>query len=82
LTGGTPVLLVSDQNYEHLFKANAPPEIPPPMPAPGARGQPGPRHSHYVQSKVVRARERIEAEMNISAEEPPPPTSEPTAGTS
>ncbi|KAH9978701.1 hypothetical protein BGW80DRAFT_1280502, partial [Lactifluus volemus] len=61
------------QNYEHLFKANAPPEIPPPMPAPGARGQPGPRHSHYVQSKVVRARERIEAEMNISAEEPPPP---------
>lgn len=73
-----------DQNYEHLFKANAPPEVPP-TPAPGARGTPTSRHSHYLQSKVVRARERIEAELAIAAEEPPsrpPPTSEPTAGTS
>lgn len=72
------------QNYEHLFKANAPPEVPP-TPAPGARGTPTSRHSHYLQSKVVRARERIEAELAIAAEEPPsrpPPTSEPTAGTS
>ncbi|KAI0256029.1 hypothetical protein BJV78DRAFT_1168718 [Lactifluus subvellereus] len=72
------------QNYEYLFKANAPPETPP-QPTPGARGPPASRHSHYLQSKVVRARERIEAEMKISAEEPPstpPPTSEPTTGTS
>ncbi|KAH9998487.1 Pam16-domain-containing protein, partial [Russula compacta] len=50
------------QNYEHLFKANAPPEVPP---------TPAPRHSHYLQSKVVRARERIEAEMKVASEEPP-----------
>lgn len=42
------------QSYEHLFKANAPP-------APkGAAG--GGAGSFYMQSKVVRARERIEAE--------------------
>lgn len=28
-----------------------------------------PSHSHYLQSKVVRARERIEAEMKVAAEE-------------
>jgi len=73
------------QSYEHLFKANSPPEVPPKA-TPGARGAPTSRHSHYLQSKVVRARERIEAEAEIAAaEEPPsrpPRTSEPTAGAS
>ncbi|KAH9007966.1 Pam16-domain-containing protein [Lactarius deliciosus] len=70
------------RNYEHLFKANASPEAPPKTGS-GSRGMATPRHSHYLQSKVVRARERIEAELKIEAEEPPsppPPTSEPTAG--
>jgi mitochondrial import inner membrane translocase subunit TIM16 len=64
------------QNYEHLFKANAPAEVPPTN-APGGRGAAIPRHSHYLQSKVVRARERIEAELEIAREEPPaePPAS-------
>ncbi|KAI0066069.1 hypothetical protein BV25DRAFT_1879062 [Artomyces pyxidatus] len=72
------------QNYEHLFKANSPPAAPP-KPVPGARHAP-PTNSHYLQSKVVRARERIEAEMKIAAEEPPqaPPAGDagPTAGKS
>jgi len=59
------------QNYEHLFKANAPAEAPPTNGA-GGRGAAGiPRHSHYLQSKVVRARERIEAELEMAREEPP-----------
>jgi mitochondrial import inner membrane translocase subunit TIM16 len=47
-----------------------------------------PLHSHYLQSKVVRARERIEAELKVAEEDaaaadpgsrpkdppPPPPT--------
>ncbi|KAF8502109.1 Pam16-domain-containing protein, partial [Russula emetica] len=62
------------QNYEHLFKANAPAEAPPTN-APGGRGGATiPRHSHYLQSKVVRARERIEAELEMAREEPPPTT--------
>ncbi|KAI0266708.1 Pam16-domain-containing protein [Gloeopeniophorella convolvens] len=64
------------QNYEHLFKANAPPEAPP-KPAAGSRGAPAPRQSHYLQSKVVRARERIEAELKVAAEEPPSPPTPP-----
>lgn len=60
-----------DQNYEHLFKANAPAEAPPTN-APAGRGAAIPRHSHYLQSKVVRARERIEAELEIAGEEEPP----------
>jgi import inner membrane translocase subunit TIM16 len=80
------VLVYGDQSYEHLFKANSPPEVAPTA-APGgtARGTPTPRHSHYLQSKVVRARERIEAEVKIGAEEPPssaPRTPDPTAGAS
>ncbi|KAN0114119.1 hypothetical protein V8E52_007095 [Russula decolorans] len=59
------------QNYEHLFKANAAAEASPTN-APGGRGAAAiPRHSHYLQSKVVRARERIEAELEIAREEPP-----------
>lgn len=46
------------QNYEHLFSVNSPPAEPP------ARPSKGPTHSHYLLSKVVRARERIEAELN------------------
>jgi len=61
------------RNYEQLFKANAPPEAPPKT---APRSMATPRHSHYLQSKVVRARERIEAELKIAAEEPPPATSD------
>ncbi|KAF8482967.1 hypothetical protein DFH94DRAFT_730955 [Russula ochroleuca] len=61
------------KNYEHLFKANAPPEVPPTN-APSGRGTGISRHSHYLQSKVVRARERIEAELEIAKEDPPTPS--------
>ncbi|KAJ7287616.1 hypothetical protein C8J57DRAFT_1284427 [Mycena rebaudengoi] len=59
------------ENYEHLFKANSPPAKPP-------AGPPGKQpsiitHSHYLQSKVVRARERIEAEFPSAKSPPPPP---------
>jgi import inner membrane translocase subunit TIM16 len=64
------------QNYEQLFKANAPPET---LPKTTPRSMATPRHSHYLQSKVVRARERIEAEWKIAAEEPPPATSDSTS---
>ncbi|KAH9485352.1 Mitochondrial import inner membrane translocase subunit tim16 [Psilocybe cubensis] len=52
------------KNYEHLFKANSPPP-PPEKPVPGKKAV-APTHSHYLQSKVFRARERIEAEMKIA----------------
>lgn len=63
------------QNYEHLFATNAPP-------APkGKTG--GGSGSFYVQSKIVRARERIEAEwkevakafeqQKAAKDQPPPP---------
>lgn len=58
------------KHYEHLMKANSPPAAAPakkPTPSRSA----GQYHSHYLQSKVVRAQERIEAEMKI-AEEPAP----------
>ncbi|KAJ7497215.1 Pam16-domain-containing protein [Mycena latifolia] len=69
------------ESYEHLFKANSPP----PKPAPGK--QPSIiSHSHYIQSKVVRARERIEAELAQAKPEtpgpevppPPPPQAPPS----
>ncbi|KIM69313.1 hypothetical protein SCLCIDRAFT_1208713 [Scleroderma citrinum Foug A] len=56
------------KNYEHLFKANSPRPAPDP-PASGQRAgkQPAPpTYSHYLQSKVVRARERIEAETKLA----------------
>ncbi|KAN0134030.1 Pam16 domain containing protein [Lactarius tabidus] len=59
------------RNYEHLFKANASAEAPPKTGS-NARSMATPRHSHYLQSKVVRARERIEAELKIAAEETEP----------
>ncbi|KAN0091252.1 hypothetical protein V8E55_004818 [Tylopilus felleus] len=59
------------KNYEHLFKVNSPRPAPDP-PASGSRPsrpQPPPPHSHYLQSKVVRAHERIEAEMRVARED-------------
>lgn len=47
------------QNYEHLFATNAPP-------APKGKSGGG-SGSFYVQSKIVRARERIEAEWKEAA---------------
>ena len=80
------------QNYDHLFKMNSPASAPPPSEAPTPRSAAGkqpvlPFHSHYLQSKVVRARERIEAELKVAEEDaaaagdpgsrpqdPPPPS--------
>ncbi|CCL99079.1 uncharacterized protein FIBRA_01092 [Fibroporia radiculosa] len=68
------------QHYEHLFKANSPPSAPP-KPAAGTKQSAPPTYSHYVQSKVLRARERIEAEMesgqDLSTTAPPSSTSPP-----
>ncbi|KZW00258.1 hypothetical protein EXIGLDRAFT_711427 [Exidia glandulosa HHB12029] len=86
------------QHYEHLFQANAPPvAAEAKAAAEGAAGGAqqgrffnsrgaGPRyHSIYLQSKIVRARERIEAETKLAEEahetvpeqpeQPPPPPS-------
>ncbi|KAF9519238.1 hypothetical protein BS47DRAFT_1375149 [Hydnum rufescens UP504] len=52
------------EHYEHLYKANAPPVIDPPPP----KNSP-PMHSHYLLSKVVRAKERMEAEVKLTSEE-------------
>ncbi|GFZ51076.1 hypothetical protein JCM24511_08834 [Saitozyma sp. JCM 24511] len=60
------VSIAGMRSYERIFKANGPP----PEPAPTASGkQPagtarkkGTTHSHYLQSKVFRALERIQAE--------------------
>ncbi|KAF5322752.1 hypothetical protein D9619_001826 [Psilocybe cf. subviscida] len=54
------------KNYEHLFKINSPP----PPPEKGAKPAAGKKtlayYSHYLQSKVVRARERLEAESKLA----------------
>ncbi|KAG9126206.1 hypothetical protein FRC07_004424 [Ceratobasidium sp. 392] len=61
------------KRYEILFKQNSPPA--PPEKASGAavaaasKKTPIPNWSHYLQSKVVRARERLEAEMQVAAED-------------
>ncbi|KIK67063.1 hypothetical protein GYMLUDRAFT_69258 [Collybiopsis luxurians FD-317 M1] len=80
------------KHYEHLFKANEPPPSPPKPTTPSPRGKSIAQYqSHYIQSKVVRARERIEAENKMIAEtdsaadtssesHPPPPP--PTPGSS
>ncbi|KAI0374162.1 protein transporter [Pilatotrama ljubarskyi] len=61
------------QNYEHLFKANSPPEKPPKV---TSGKTPPPTHSHYLQSKVVRAKERLDAELkaDLAEESTPPPS--------
>ncbi|KAI5452448.1 mitochondrial import inner membrane translocase subunit TIM16 [Naganishia albida] len=63
------------KNYEHLFKANAPPEppkapeTPAPQPTRASRAkQSKPVYSHYLQSKVYRALERIKAERTEEGE--------------
>jgi len=56
------------KNYEHLFKVNAP--LPKPDKPPTGKQSTLPSHSHYLQSKVFRARERIEAELKVG--DPPP----------
>lgn len=66
-------MLILAKNYEHLFKANSLPDpsaaSATPNAAAGARKTaPSRFHSHYIQSKVVRARERIEAELKIAQE--------------
>ncbi|KAG6813641.1 hypothetical protein H0H92_008878 [Tricholoma furcatifolium] len=77
------------KNYEHLFKANSPA----PAPEKPVRGKAlPPSNSHYLQSKVFRARERIEAELkqgespatpDVTTQTPPPPPPEaPGAGKS
>ncbi|KAH8119075.1 protein transporter [Phellopilus nigrolimitatus] len=53
------------RNYEHLFKANSPP---PPPEKPTTGRVKSPFWSHYLQSKVVRAKERIEAEAKLALE--------------
>ncbi|VDC02761.1 unnamed protein product [Peniophora sp. CBMAI 1063] len=68
------------KHYEHLFKANSPQPAKKAAAKPAAgskQAPPPPAHSIYVQSKVVRARERIEAELK-AGEEPtvPPPTAD------
>ena len=60
--------MLSCQNYEHLFKVNAP--LPKPDKPLTGKQTTLPSHSHYLQSKVFRARERIEAELKVG--DPPP----------
>jgi import inner membrane translocase subunit TIM16 len=72
------------QNFETIFKANGPPAEPTTPPKPTASGSKQtpttresrkskqPQYSHYLQSKVYRALERIKAERDSGA--PPPPT--------
>ncbi|KAG5642439.1 hypothetical protein DXG03_002785 [Asterophora parasitica] len=74
------------KNYEHLFKANSPAPPPEkPVKLPKGKTLP-PTNSHYLQSKVVRARERIEAELKLGeppaapAAESPAPGAAPGAG--
>ncbi|KAG8711814.1 hypothetical protein FRC11_001770 [Ceratobasidium sp. 423] len=60
------------KRYETLFKQNSPP--PPPEPESAAaksKKTQVPSWSHYLQSKVVRARERLEAEAQVEAEDGP-----------
>jgi import inner membrane translocase subunit TIM16 len=57
--------------FEHLMKANSPP-APPATPAAAPKGRTRasgpPAHSHYLQSKVVRAIERLRAEEEAAAQ--------------
>jgi len=69
------------ERYHHSFKINSPPEAAPANPdAPPSRSRKTlqKHHSHYLQSKVVRARERIEAELKLQEVPPPEPPSEST----
>jgi import inner membrane translocase subunit TIM16 len=83
---------MSLQNYEHLFKINSPPPKPE---QPAAVKQTQIYHSLYLQSKVFRALERLEAEVKLASQEaaqksaeatstqpppPPPPPESPPQG--
>src|SRR5882724_8351842 len=62
LSFGLLTITHSSQNYEHLYKANSPPGSTTPNPKPaGSHALQQPAHSHYLQSKVVQAHERIQA---------------------
>lgn len=61
------------QHYEHMWKANAPPAAPTKPTAHSGKKAVPPAYSHYLQSKVFRARERIEAEQKALASEVEPP---------
>jgi len=82
-------LNVSLQHYEHLFKINSPL---PKAEQPAAGKQTQTYHSHYLQSKIFRALERLEAETKLTTQEeaqksgeamsppPPPPPESPHQG--
>ncbi|KDN45190.1 hypothetical protein RSAG8_05105, partial [Rhizoctonia solani AG-8 WAC10335] len=59
------------KRYEALFKQNSPPPPPESGSAAKSKKAPAPAWSHYLQSKVVRARERLEAEAQVAAEDGP-----------
>jgi import inner membrane translocase subunit TIM16 len=77
------------QHHDHLFKINSPPPKPD-KPVAGKQAQI--YHSHYLQSKVYRALERLEAETKSTSQEaaqesaeapttqPPPPPEAPRQG--
>ncbi|KAH6914086.1 Pam16-domain-containing protein [Coprinopsis sp. MPI-PUGE-AT-0042] len=69
------------KNYEHLFKANSPPAKPEKVikAAPGKAG--APTYSHFLQSKVVRAKERWEAELKLGTQPAAAEAAEATAQT-
>jgi import inner membrane translocase subunit TIM16 len=87
----TPIchINLSLQNYEHLFKVNS---LPPKVEQPPAGKQTQIYHSHYLQSKIFRALERLEAESKLASQEtvqnsgeatppkPPPPPESPNQG--
>lgn len=54
-TTADPRLLLPRQNFDHLFAANNP-----------LTKEGKPHSSHYLQSKIVRAKERIEAEVMLA----------------
>ncbi|KAK6909164.1 hypothetical protein L486_01180 [Kwoniella mangroviensis CBS 10435] len=67
---------VIQKHYDSIFTANGPPTVKPEThttPSSSAKkSSRTPTHSHYLQSKVFRALERIKAERE--AEAPPPPS--------
>lgn len=57
------------KNYEHLYKVNEPISAPKIKVLPTKGKNPHvPTNSHYLQSKVVRARQRIEAEVGAQTD--------------
>ncbi|WWC72259.1 uncharacterized protein I206_106221 [Kwoniella pini CBS 10737] len=67
---------IIQKHYDSIFAANGPQPIKPEAhttPQAAKKASRIPTHSHYLQSKVYRALERIKAERQ--AETPPPPSS-------